>query len=187
MPALKASFEKMGFSNVITYIQSGNVLFSSGEKDKTKLTYHIEQNLSSAFNYKSKVVVVSENQLKNVVQKAPGGFGKNPDEYGYDVVFLKEPLTSKEVMKSVTPKKGVDSVYEGKNVIYFSRLIRKKTQSHLIKIITLPFYQNMTIRNWNTTSKVLELMMGGENWFKNKEYYSIKLFNNFSNLSISGK
>jgi uncharacterized protein (DUF1697 family) len=43
-------------------------------------------------------------------------------------------------------------------VIYFSRLIRKASQSRLSRIVGLPIYKNMTIRNWNTATKLLALM-----------------------------
>ena len=61
-------------------------------------------------------------------------------------------------MKSVTAKPGVDRVFPGEGVLYFSRLTRKAAQSHLTRVITTPAYQQMTIRNWNTTSKLVELM-----------------------------
>ncbi|MBK8781165.1 MAG: DUF1697 domain-containing protein [Anaerolineales bacterium] len=56
---LKSSFEGMGFSNVLTYIQSGNVLFESDEKDKAILTTKIEKGLSKRFDFLARVVVVS--------------------------------------------------------------------------------------------------------------------------------
>jgi uncharacterized protein (DUF1697 family) len=61
-------------------------------------------------------------------------------------------------MKSVTTKEGVDQAFAGKGVLYFSRLISKAAQSHLTRIITMPVYQSMTIRNWSTTTKLLKLM-----------------------------
>jgi uncharacterized protein (DUF1697 family) len=158
MADLKACFENLGFTEVVTYIQSGNVLFGSTEKDKTKLTKKIEQKLSERFSYKSRLVVVSHKELKKAVVDAPKGFGKDLDKYRYDVIFLKEPLSIREAMKNVSIKEGVDSAYAGASVLYFSRLISKASQSHLTKIIKLPMYQNMTIRNWNTTTKLLALM-----------------------------
>ena len=158
MADLKACFENMGFTEVVTYIQSGNVLFRSAEKDKTRLTRKIEQVLSERFSYKSRLVVVAHKELKKVVVGAPKGFGKELDKYRYDVIFLKEPLTPGEATKNLSIKEGVDSAYAGKSVLYFSRLISKASQSHLTKIIKLPVYQNMTIRNWNTTNKLLALM-----------------------------
>jgi uncharacterized protein (DUF1697 family) len=161
MADLKASFEGMGFTEVLTFIQSGNVLYRSTEKDKKKLTKKIEQLLSERFNYTSRIVAVTHKELKKVIAEAPKGFGKDLDKYRYDVIFLKEPLTAREAMKSVRVKEGIDNAYTGKNVLYFSRLVSKASQSHLTKIITLPMYQNMTIRNWNTTTKLLALMEKG--------------------------
>ena len=158
MTDLKACFENMTFTDIVTYIQSGNVLFKSDEKDKIKLTNKIEKVLSEKFNYKSRIVVTAYKQLKKVVEEAPRGFGKAADNYRYDVILLKEPLIPNEAMKNVSIKEGVDSAYAGKYVLYFSRLISKAAQSHLTKIIKLTVYQNMTIRNWNTTTKLLALM-----------------------------
>ena len=159
MVDLKACFETMGFIDVITFIQSGNVIFKSDEQDKVKLTNKIEKVLSDSFKYKSKIVLITHNQLQLVIEKAPLEFGLKPEEYRYDVIFLKEPLTPEEAMKNVKIRVGVDNAYSGVDVLYFSRLISKAGQSYLTKIISLPIYKNMTIRNWNTTTKLLGLMI----------------------------
>lgn len=157
MTALKASFEELGFEDVRTYIQSGNVLFRA-TGSSAKLTKEIEGALSKTFNYESRVVVRSLKQMKDIVAHAPTGFGSDPATYRYDVIFLKEPLTAAKAMKSVRTKEGVDQAWAGKGVLYFSRLISKATESYLARIITMPVYQNMTIRNWNTTTKLLNMM-----------------------------
>jgi uncharacterized protein (DUF1697 family) len=77
---------------------------------------------------------------------------------GGSEIFLRHPLTAYEAMKSVTAKPGVDRAVAGDGVLYFSRLISRASQSQLSRIVGTPDYQNMTIRNWNTTSKLLELM-----------------------------
>jgi uncharacterized protein (DUF1697 family) len=158
MSALKSCFESMGLSNVSTYIQSGNVLFSSDKNDKEKLVDIIETQLSQTFDYQSKIVLISKKQLESVVTKAPDKFGTDPEKYRYDVVFLKEPLTAVNAVKNIKIREGVDTVTQGKDVLYFSRLIELAGKSYLTKIISLPIYKNMTIRNWNTTSKLFELI-----------------------------
>lgn len=158
MADLKSAFEAMGLLNVVTYIQSGNVLFQSDEKDKKILTDKIEKTLSKTFKYEAKLAIVSRKELKEIVHEAPRGFGTEPDTFRYDVIFLKEPLAPKEAMQSVSVKEGVDSAHAGKCALYFSRLIEKAASSHLTKIIGLPVYQNMTIRNWNTTTTLLKMM-----------------------------
>lgn len=158
MADLKACFEDSGFGDVATYIQSGNVLFWTDESDKTRLTTQVEEMLSSRFNYGARLVLATHQQLKKVVEDAPADFGKNLDEYRCDVIFLKEPLTSAEAIRDITARPGVDAAYAGESVLYFSRLTSRASQSYLSKIIMLPIYQNVTIRNWNTTTKLLALM-----------------------------
>jgi uncharacterized protein (DUF1697 family) len=158
MPALKACFEENGFTEVATYIQSGNVIFESTERDLERLTADIEKALSEQFGYQSRVVVVSHEALKHAVQQAPKGFGSNLAEYRYDVLFLKPPLTSSEALKSITTRDGGDDAFAGEGVIYYSRLTARATQSYLSRFVGLPMYQNVTNRNWNTTTKLLALM-----------------------------
>jgi uncharacterized protein (DUF1697 family) len=155
---LKLCMEVLGFEDVHTYIQSGNVLFSAAGSDRAKLTKQIEGALSKTFNYESRVVVRSRQQMKVIITHAPKGFGSDPATYRYDVIFLKEPLTAAKAMKSVSTKEGVDQAFAGKGVLYFSRLSSRATQSNLTRIISMPVYQSMTIRNWNTTTKLLSLM-----------------------------
>ena len=158
MPALKACFEDQGLRDVATYIQSGNVLFSAARENPVALTARIEKALSKTFSYQSRVVLRSFEQMKAIVEGAPKGFGRRPAEYRYDVIFLKHPVTAAEAMKSLTANPGVDRVFAGDGVVYFSRLISRAAESHLSRVVGKPIYQDMTIRNWNTTGKLLALM-----------------------------
>jgi uncharacterized protein (DUF1697 family) len=157
MASLKACFEDLGLADVATYIQSGNVIFSTPVADHTRLEHTIEDALSQRFRYKSKVVLVSSDKLKRIVEEAPKGFGSNSRSYRYDVVFLKKPLTPQAALNAVEIKEGVDRVSAGSHALYFSRLISRATQSRLSRIVQKPEYQNMTIRNWNTTTRLLAL------------------------------
>jgi uncharacterized protein (DUF1697 family) len=75
-------------------------------------------------------------------------------------VFLKAPLTAETAGKDVPIKEGVDRLWVGTGVLYSSRLISRATQSRFSRIISLPTYKQMTIRNWNTTTKLAELVDG---------------------------
>lgn len=158
MTALKEAFASMGLGDVVTYIQSGNVLFTSESTNQKSLTEKIEKNLTEQFHYPARVVVISQTELHDIVHNAPPHFGSQPELYRYDVLFLKPPLTAREALQEVPLKEGVDTVYSGKGVLYFSRLISKATQSRLSRIVGTPLYQQLTIRNWNTTTKLLALM-----------------------------
>jgi uncharacterized protein (DUF1697 family) len=158
MPALKACFEANGFEDVATYIQSGNVLFTSPAIPSADLTRRIERMLAEAFDYVPTVVVRNRKQMRAIVDRAPKRFGAEPATYRYDVIFLKEPLAAKVALKSVPTKPGVDEAHAGTGVLYFSRLDARAAQSRLSKIVSSPIYPSVTIRNWNTTTKLLTLM-----------------------------
>lgn len=158
MADLAACFEAQGFSDVSTYIQSGNVIFRANGIERSLLASRIEEALSKTFDYSGNLVLRSREEIRNIIAGAPAEFGRAPDDYRYDVLFLKEPLTSAEVMGSISPKEGVDRAFPGNGVLYFSRLTSRASQSRLSRIITMPFYQNLTIRNWNTTRNLLDRM-----------------------------
>lgn len=157
MTDLKACFEEMGFTDVATYIQSGNVLFSTKEQDKQCLTSVIEQGLSEGFDYQSKVILITEKHLCQIVNSAPQLFGNEPTEYKYSVLFLREPMTANMAQESIRIKDGVDQVWIGDGVLYFSQLKSKASQSYLTRIIGHPIYKEITIRNWNTTTKLASI------------------------------
>jgi uncharacterized protein (DUF1697 family) len=72
MPALKACFQANGFDEVATYIQSGNVLFTSPETRAAGLTHRIEAMLAETFGYEATVVVRNRTQMRAVVARAEG-------------------------------------------------------------------------------------------------------------------
>jgi len=159
MTDLKVCFEGIELENVSTYIQSGNVVFDTPETDSAKLIRILENALSRTFKpYKARIVLCSHAKLKQIVRKAPKGFGSQPQKYRYDVIYLRGSLTATEAMKSVTTRQGVDEAFIGPDVLYFARLTARASQSHLSRIVSLPVYQDLTIRNWNTTGKILTLM-----------------------------
>ncbi len=158
MEALRSCFEAGGYGNVSTYIQSGNVLFDAPKGGRARLTEEIEDAVHAAFGTRVFVVVRSHQQLAKIVADAPRGFGADPGKYRDDVIFLKEPLTAAAAMKDVSVKDGVDRAWPGKGVIYFSRLESRASSSRLSRVVMMPVYQRMTIRNWNTTTKLLALL-----------------------------
>jgi uncharacterized protein (DUF1697 family) len=158
MADLRTCFVADGFEGVRTYIQSGNVIFSAADADVDALTLRIESLLSDTFGYSATVLLRSRAQVQAAVDEAPGGFGAEPDTYRYDLMFLIPPLTPAEALQSIETREGVDAVAAGPEVVYFSRLSERASQSRLPKLVSKPVYQRMTIRNWNTTTKLLGLL-----------------------------
>ena len=158
MDELRKIFEEIGFSDVKTYIQTGNVIFNDTEKDKLKLTENIEEILLKEIKSKINIVILTFSEMTEIIIKKPEGFGENDEEYKYDVIFLIEPLKTKDAIKEFNPREGVDKIYAGKKVLYHSILKKERTKSHITKILESKIYSKISIRNWNTTKKLYELM-----------------------------
>jgi len=156
MADLRAAIEEMGFDEVATYIASGNVLFRAPRQKREELAARIESGLSRRFGTELKVVLLTEAQLKVVVEGAPRGFGAK--SHLCDVVFLRKPLTVSKAFGVVEIREGVDRAWEGRGVLYLSRLASKATSSRINKIASTTEYKNMTIRSWSTTTKLLDQM-----------------------------
>jgi uncharacterized protein (DUF1697 family) len=158
MDELKKAFEEMGFSDVITYIQSGNIIFIDLEKDKLKLIEKIEKRLFDKIKSKINIVVLTFSEIKEIIDKKPENFGEDNENYKYDVIFLIEPLKVKDAIKEFNPREGVDKIFMGKKVLYISRLKKELTKSRFSKITESIIYSQLTIRNWNTTEKLYKLI-----------------------------
>ena len=157
MAALRVSFESCALADVSTYIQSGNVIFSAKGTER-QIATRIGKALATAFDYTGLVMLRTQAQMRAVVSKAPSRFGKSPDKYRYDVVFLDASLEASTALETIRTREGVDEASAGPGVIYFSRLISRASQSYLPKLVSMPIYKQMTVRNWNTTTKLLELV-----------------------------
>lgn len=158
MAKLRAAFEEMGFDDVVTYIASGNVVFATKTTPTAKLTTKIAKVLSAAFAYDSTLVVISAKELAAVVREAPARFGKEPTKYRYDVLFVMPPTKAKKVLAEVPTREGVDEKHAGTHALYFRRLVAHATKSQLGRLAGTPLYKRVTIRNWNTTTKLLALV-----------------------------
>lgn len=159
MASLKNRLEELGFSNVSTYIASGNVILES-PRHPAEIKARIEALLPESFHLDDeliRVLVLSPDQLLSVIKNKPAGFGEQPEKYHSDAIFLID-IDSAEAISVFSPREGVDQVWQGDGVIYSQRLSAQRTKSRLSKIMAAPIYKSMTIRSWNTTIKLLEIL-----------------------------
>ena len=161
MAALQSCFEEAGATDVATLIASGNVVFkpSSGFGVQAALPRSVEALLRKRFRtYEARAAVLTRRQVQAVVDRAPTAFGREPEKYRYMVLFLMPPLTAATAMKVVPVKEGVDEIAPGPGVLYHARLEKKATSSKLSRLASMPIYQEMTLRSWNTTKRLLEML-----------------------------
>jgi uncharacterized protein (DUF1697 family) len=159
MAELKRYLEEQGFEGVVTYIQSGNVILRSN-LDAEALSAVIEYMLSRKFKLDSsiiRVVALKYQTFKKIVMQAPKLFGKDNASYRYNVIFLMD-ISPSEAMEQIDARQAIDEVWQGDKAIYYRNSIPNASKSHLSKITQQPIYQFITIRNWNTTTKLLKLL-----------------------------
>lgn len=155
MAELRAAMEGLGYGDVQTYIQSGNVVFSA-KGAAADLEHELEAMLPERFTLDSAsimVLVLDGDRLASIVTQAPEGFGTEPDTYKYDVAFLKG-VTGDDVLPHVKVRPDVDTVWARPDAFYYRRLTSLYRKSRLSTIASSPVYANMTIRNWNTTTRL---------------------------------
>ena len=159
MKALAPCVEAGGYAQVTTYIQSGNVLFTTDETDARAIEVDLEQRINTQFGFPVPVVVRSAAEMRATVESAPPIFG-GPD-HRCDVIFLKHPLGAEEAFDALpTPREGVDQSWIGPGALYFARLTALATKSRLSQIASSPIYPRITVRNWNTTTTLAALLDG---------------------------
>jgi uncharacterized protein (DUF1697 family) len=164
MAELKQFLEDQGFEDVVTYIQSGNVVLRS-ELDAKTLGAKIEKSLPKKFKLDSaiiKILALDRKTFKKVVAQAPKEFGKDDSNYRYYVLFPMETRTS-EAIKEIDVRQGIDKAWQGDAAIYYrlpSLTSPNATKSYLNKVTQKPIYAAITMRNWNTTIKLLEILEG---------------------------
>ena len=159
MAELKALLTELGFEDVTTYIQSGNAVVRSGLTAE-QIARTIEEALPKRFKLDSeliRVLVLTRAELEAVVRDRPKGFGDQPDTYHSDAIFLMG-VDAAEAMPAFSPKEGVDRVWPGDDVVYSQRLSAQRTKSRLNRVIGSPVYKSMTIRSWQTTLALLDLV-----------------------------
>jgi len=158
MAELRACFEEAGFTNVTTYINSGNVFFDSSEKSDAKLVEICEAAIENRVGFRVICAVISADELHDSLTHAPNWWGKDAPDIKHNALFVIAPKTANEVMEEVgEPKPEYEKVATHGRVIFWSAPVKTFGRTRYGKIVGTKAYQNVTIRNSNTAKKLVEL------------------------------
>lgn len=157
MKSLKASFEQMGMSDVSTYINSGNILFKAKERNARKLENKIEAMLSSEYKLGCKVVVRSFLEMASLIENLPKDWNADTD-WKYNVIFLRHSIDSEKMLESLEPKREIEKVVYYPGTLLWSARINDLKRTSMDRLSSQKLFQDMTVRNTNTTRKLYELM-----------------------------
>ncbi len=154
MDELKKLYEFLGFQNVKTYIQSGNVIFESDEKDASKLQEIIEKKIEEIFGFDVRVFIRTPEELKRVIDQNPFP-GENK---GWYVIFCSAScvgLPLEELQKAKADSEQFSISENGIYLLFPEGVGRTKLSNNFFE---KKLKISGTMRNWNTVNKLLEIV-----------------------------
>ena len=162
MPELRALMAELGHADVATYIQSGNAVFTSSERDATKLADELEQAIAAQLNVSCGVVVITKDELQQVIDDNPFPGEDNPK--ALHAVFRRAELTGDEQAKVAVAAdrakaKGCDdeAVIVGRTMFLHTPngLGRSELSAQLSRTAAS---RTGTARNWATVHKLRSML-----------------------------
>ena len=157
MKALKASFERLGFKQVATYINSGNILFKSKTGDARKLEAKIEKMLVAEYDLGCKVVVRTADEMAAVVASLPPSWQDGKD-WRYNVIFLRHAIDSKAILDVFQPRPDIEHLRYVPGALFWWARAADVNRTSMHKLPSQKVFRDMTVRNANTTRKLHALM-----------------------------
>lgn len=157
MSELKKGFAELGFAEVATYLNSGNVIFSSAIEDKNALSKEIKLMIKDRFDLDIPIFIILQEKLEELLDNAPDWWGNNSKEIYDNLIFIMPPLSYEEFYDEIgNPKVEYEKVHNYKNVVFwsFSRKDYQKT-NWWSKTANTNVNHKITIRTANTVRKIV--------------------------------
>ncbi|NCB41977.1 MAG: DUF1697 domain-containing protein [Clostridia bacterium] len=157
MKELKELMEKNGFSNVATYINSGNIIFSSDNSDIEFLKSKCEALVFKNLNLILQLMLIPAAELIETLDNAPNWWGEDK-ESKHNAIFVIPPTTAEEVIKEVgEAKPEYEKVAGFGKIIFWSAPLKTFSRTRWSKVVGKSIYNEITIRNSNTVKRLVEL------------------------------
>jgi uncharacterized protein (DUF1697 family) len=153
MKELAALFEEIGFRNIKTILNSGNIVFEAKATTNAALVKKIEKAIEDKYGFEVMVQIRKLDDIKKLIEKNPFKQFKPDKDFHWYVTFLNDfngklPSTSSDAYKLL----GIE------NEALFCVMDRTKGQSTDIMIfLDKTFGKKVTTRNWNTLLKIAKL------------------------------
>ncbi len=159
MPDLKTALTEKGFADVKTYLNSGNVLFSDDDADVVKLAERIREIISETFQLEIPVFVISQDELKGLLSKAPSWWGSDSKDIYDNLIFAIAPYSIETVAEKIgEPTVELEKVELCGNAAFWSFDRKRYAKANWWKKTAAPGIGEMiTIRTANTLRKIAEM------------------------------
>lgn len=156
MPLLKTAFEEAGLFAVSTYINSGNVIFSCEDTAAAALQQSCRQAIMDKFQLDIPVAVISVKDFSDALRHAPLWWDADR-ESKHIAIFVIAPADADSLIKEVGIKAEYEQIAHYGQVIFWSAPVKTFSRTKWSNVIATTAYSNITIRNANTTKKLLQL------------------------------
>lgn len=156
MADLKNCFQDLGFWDVETLIQSGNVLYRTNEADLGAQEARIRAHLLQALGYGEPVMVRDLLGMRRVVEALPPSWENG--EWKVNVIFLDRSIDRPQILQELRPKPHIDDIRYVPGALLWAARLDALTRSSMVKLSSSPLYGQMSARNLNTTRRVLEIL-----------------------------
>ncbi|MDN3357192.1 DUF1697 domain-containing protein [Actinomadura sp. DC4] len=153
MPALRDLLGGMGYSDVTTYLQSGNAVFTAGEPRAARVAADVEERLEAELGLTTEVILRTADELRDVVERNPMLVG---DPAKYTVLFLLEPPAPDWLGGLDLAGFAPEEMRAGERELYFdlpNGIGRAKLPVALGRRLKVP----ATMRNWKTVTSLLAM------------------------------
>jgi len=155
MADLKIFLEDIGFKNVRTYIQSGNIIFEYIKTSQTDLANRIKNEIQKQYSFEVPTLVLTSDYIKNILDNNP--WGKNKETCQMYFTLLEEQTLSKNITKIKRENYLPDEFSIDGKVIYLyipNGYGRTRLNNNFFE---KKLQVQATTRNWNTLNKILEI------------------------------
>ncbi len=159
MPELKTALIEKGFSEVSTYLNSGNIIFSDVETDTIVLSEKIKTLIQEKFTLDIPVFVIAQNELKTLLTKAPSWWGSDSKDIYDNLIFAIAPNSIETVADKIgEPTEKIEKVQICGNTAFWSFDRKLYAKANWWKRTATPEIGEMiTIRTANTLRKIAEM------------------------------
>jgi uncharacterized protein (DUF1697 family) len=158
MEVLKATLEAIGFKNVQTYIQSGNVFVDSEEENPAKVGFIIKQEIFKTLGLEVPVVVIGKSDLEACFSNNSFLKEKEVDLKKLYVAFVSIELKSDSINDLKMSQVKPDEAQIDANRIYIKYAVGAGKTRFDQKYIEKKLNLIATIRNWNTVTQLLKIV-----------------------------
>ena len=157
MDELRNAFEALGFQNVKTVLASGNVLFDAPKTKPLSLARAIENKLEAVFGHKISVLPRGLEEIQDLANSRPFQNIKVTPQTRLYVTFLSEKPKSELKVPHESPDKSFTILrVSSSEVCSVLTLSPQRQTTDLMVFLEKMFGRNVTTRNWNTITRILE-------------------------------